>query len=33
MAQQALQSAKRKIPIKSIVIGLQGDVLSEEWVQ
>jgi hypothetical protein len=33
MTQQALQSAKRKIPIKSIVIGLQGDVLSEEWVQ
>ncbi len=33
IAQQALQSAKRKIPIKSIVISLQGDVLSEEWVQ
>ncbi len=33
MAQEALQSAKRKIPIKSIVLSLQGDVLSEEWVQ
>ncbi len=33
MAQQALQSAKRKIPIKSIGISLQGDILSEEWVQ
>ena len=33
MAQQALQSSKRKIPIKSIVISLQGDILSEEWVQ
>lgn len=33
MAQQALRSAKRKIPIKSIVISLQGDILSEEWVQ
>ena len=33
MAQQALQSAKRKIPIKSIVVSLQGDVLSEEWVK
>ena len=32
-AQQALQSAERKIPIKSIVVSLQGDVLSEEWVQ
>ncbi len=32
MAQQAVQSAKKKIPIKSIVLSLQGDVLSEEWV-
>ena len=32
IAQQALQSAKKKIPIKSIVVSLQGDVLSEEWV-
>lgn len=32
-AQQALQAAKRKIPIKSIVVGLQGEILSEEWVQ
>lgn len=32
MAQQALQSAKRKIPVKSIVVSLQGDILSEEWV-
>ena len=32
ITEQALQSAKRKIPIKSIVISLQGDVLSEEWV-
>ena len=33
IAKQALQSAKRKIPIKSIVVSLQGGVLSEEWVQ
>lgn len=33
MAQQALQSAKRKIPVKSIVVNLQGDILSEEWVE
>lgn len=32
MAQEALQSSKRKIPIKSIVLTLQGDVMSEEWV-
>lgn len=32
IAEQALQSAKRKIPVKSIVLSLQGDVLSEEWI-
>ncbi|OIO39249.1 MAG: 4Fe-4S ferredoxin [Candidatus Omnitrophica bacterium CG1_02_49_10] len=32
VAKQGLEKAKRKIPIKSIVISLQGDVLSEEWV-
>lgn len=32
MAQQALEQAKRKIPIKSIVMSLQGDILSEEWL-
>ncbi len=32
IAQSGAQSAKRKIPVKSIVISLQGDVLSEEWV-
>ena len=32
IARQALESAKRKIPIKSIVVSLQGDILSEEWV-
>lgn len=33
MAQQALQSAKRKIPVKAIVVSLQGDILSEEWIK
>lgn len=32
MAQQALHSAKRKIPVKSVIVSLQGDILSEEWV-
>jgi hypothetical protein len=31
LAQQAAQSSKRTVPIKSIVVGLQGDILSEEW--
>jgi hypothetical protein len=33
IAEQAVSAAKRKIPIKSIVVSLQGDILSEEWVQ
>lgn len=32
IAKEALQKAKRKIPIKSIVVSLQGDILSEDWV-
>ncbi|MDO8491199.1 MAG: 4Fe-4S ferredoxin [Dehalococcoidia bacterium] len=32
LAQQAAQSAQRKVPIKAIVVGLQGEILSEEWV-
>ena len=32
IAKQALAAAKRKIPIKSMVESLQGDILSEEWV-
>jgi len=33
MAVQAAQSATRKIPIKSVVVSLQGEILREEWVQ
>ncbi|MEA3446070.1 MAG: 4Fe-4S ferredoxin [Bacteroidota bacterium] len=32
MAQSALQQATRKVPIKCITIGIQGEILSEEWV-
>ena len=32
IAQQAAKSASRKIPVKSIVISLSGDVLKEEWL-
>lgn len=31
LARQAAQSANRTVPIKSIVVGLQGEILSEEW--
>ena len=33
MALKAAASAKRKVPIKSIVVSLQGEVLSEEWAK
>jgi len=32
LARQALEISKRKVPIKSIVISLKGDILSEEWI-
>jgi len=32
IAQTAAGKAKRKIPIKSIVVSLQGDILKEEWL-
>lgn len=32
LAQQAVRSSSRKVPIKSIVVGLQGEILSEDWV-
>jgi NAD-dependent dihydropyrimidine dehydrogenase PreA subunit len=32
MAQQAASKAKRKIPVKTVVIGIDGKKLSEEWV-
>jgi hypothetical protein len=32
LAKQALSQATRKVPLKSIIISLQGEILSEEWV-
>lgn len=32
IATNALAKAKRKIPVKSIVVSLQGDILQEEWL-
>jgi NAD-dependent dihydropyrimidine dehydrogenase PreA subunit len=32
LAQQAAQAADRKIPIKSITVGIRGEILQEEWV-
>jgi hypothetical protein len=33
LAQQALKDARRKVPLKAVVVSLQGDILREEWVQ
>ncbi|MBI4678325.1 MAG: 4Fe-4S ferredoxin [Elusimicrobia bacterium] len=33
LAQRALEAAKRKAPLKAVVAGIQGGVLSEEWVR
>ncbi len=31
LAKQAATRAKRKVPVKQIVVGLRGEILSEEW--
>jgi Fe-S-cluster-containing hydrogenase component 2 len=28
----ALRKASRKVPVKKVVVGIQGDILSEEWI-
>jgi hypothetical protein len=32
LAKKALEESKRKVPIKCVVVGLQGEILKEEWV-
>jgi len=32
LAKQAAESSKRKVPIKSVVVSLQGEILSEDWI-
>ena len=32
LAQAAASQAKRKIPLKCVVVGIQGDILKNEWV-
>lgn len=31
IAQRGAEAAKRKVPIKVVVVGIKGDILSEEW--
>jgi len=32
LAKKALASSGRKIPVKNVVVGLQGEILQEDWV-
>jgi NAD-dependent dihydropyrimidine dehydrogenase PreA subunit len=32
MVQQALQNSSRKVPVKAVVVGIEGEILKEEWV-
>jgi NAD-dependent dihydropyrimidine dehydrogenase PreA subunit len=32
LAQQAAANAERKIPVKKIVVGIQGEILKDEWI-
>ncbi|MBM4341251.1 MAG: 4Fe-4S ferredoxin [Deltaproteobacteria bacterium] len=32
LAKQALENSKRKVPVKAVVVGLQGEILSEDWI-
>ena len=32
LAQQASLASERKVPIKQVVVGVQGEILQEEWV-
>ncbi len=31
LAKEAAQASQRKVPVKYIVVGVQGEILSEEW--
>jgi len=32
LAQQAAADSSRKVPVKSLVVGLKGEILQEEWL-
>jgi len=32
MAKQALANSSRKVPLKKIIVGINGEILQEEWV-
>ena len=32
LAQQALSEANRKVPLKLVVVGIQGNIIKEQWI-
>jgi len=32
IAKTAVDNAERKIPIKAVVVGIQGNIVNENWV-
>jgi hypothetical protein len=32
IAESAMAASKRKVPLKRIIVGLDGEIRSEEWV-
>ena len=32
LAQEAVLEAERKVPVKQIIVGVQGETISEQWV-
>lgn len=32
LAQQAMAGVKRKVPVKKVVVGIEGNILNEEWL-
>jgi len=32
LARMAREHARRKVPLRAVTVGIQGDVLSEEWI-
>jgi hypothetical protein len=32
LAKQSLENSKRKVPLKAVVVGLKGEILSEDWI-
>ncbi|MBF0107337.1 MAG: 4Fe-4S binding protein [Deltaproteobacteria bacterium] len=32
LAKEAVSQSRRKVPVKSVIVGLEGEILKEEWV-